>query len=233
MARLTKTQKEFRKKMKELSASGELKDEFGNPIKVKYHSSFNARNIIIFIVFACIVFNYARPFIYSLPFFNSEAYNTAYEEDLNTSAPADSSYQYQISAYIQDMELAAKYSTDTGTLIKKYQSGEVYSITEISNIREKFNTLLPAVEDNPPGTEELKTKVIEVIDTNIALLNFLEKNLGLEKTNEAITQQNTLIEQKNTASANYTEAVKNTLLSAGISYWETETGIEYEYKEIY
>ena len=239
MARLTKTQKEFRKKMKQLAANGELKDEFGRPIKkVSYYSSFNAKNVLTVIVFVCIVLYYIRPWINlsALSGLISGAGNrtSVYSSDNASSvAPSVFTSQEEISEYIGYTEIINQYSVETSDLIKKYQAGTPYSITEISALRTQYNEILPNIENNCSGTDELKVAAINVIDTNISMLNFLEKNLGIKMTDEAVNEENQIINNINTAARQLTETTKNTLSAAGMPYTETETGIEYSYKTYY
>lgn len=239
MAKLTKTQKEFRKKMKQLAANGELKDEFGRPIKkVSYYSSFNSKNILTGILFVCIILYYLRPMINLSALSglisgigkNTSVYSS---DSVSSVTPSVFTSQEEISKYIQYTSAVKQYSAETSDLIKKHQTDTPYSITEISALRTKFNEILPYIEDNCSGTDELKAAAINVIDANISMLNFLEKNLGIKITNETVDEENQIINNLNTASHQLTEYTKSTLSSAGMPYAETENGIRYSYKTYY
>lgn len=238
MPKLTKTQKEFRKKMKKLAAEGKLKDDFGRPIKnVSYPSRFNAKVIISGIIVALVVLSYARPLIHTLiSGLNSTVANVASTDSTsNNSSLATSSIgtsrQESISNYIQYEKSVVLYSEDVSVLIQKYQADEAYSISEIAELRNKFNDILPYINNNCSGTDELKSCTLNVIDDNIAMLNFLEKNLGLSKTDTSVTEHNELINKMNVSHQKLSESVRATLTAENMPYYETETGIEYSYKK--
>lgn len=230
MAKLTKTQKEFRKKMKELAKEGKLTDEFGNPIKVKYYSSFNLKNILLWLLFICIVLYYIKPFWHSLPDFSPSVNTGGYSEQATSDVFIS---KKNVDTYLKSTNIVTQYANDTNTLITKYQAGQPYSITEITAIRNGFSDILPSIENNCKGTDEIKEATVNRINANIAMLNFLEKNLGLAKTTGSVNEHNSIIAQLNTTSQAYMQTLKTTLSNAGIDYYETDNGIEYSYKTLY